>query len=179
MDDDLWDYERREVPEHLIENWLDFPLTPIEILPPHKDEPIVEETEENEQKWDWFQDINDRLRGSDHHSRYMCLLQAYLYDGNPKPRVVEIWNHDLVDKEEKIMGEVGHNGNFNNNVDGFVKRVFRFIKHHAWDVDDIQEWEFWYLNYDENLYKVTPTEEAYEKLMSTDDEIDLRKYDEE
>lgn len=167
MDDDLWDYREVDVPEFVIEEWLEFPLKKTMAYPPFKDNCIVEESEENKRKWNWFGEVDSRLRGGDKHSKYMCALQAFLYDGIVKPDVVEVWNHDLVDKEDRIMGEVGYNGQFDHRPRSFVKRVFRFLKSYSDQLDSPQEWEFWYLNYNRELYKVNPSKKAYSILVKS------------
>lgn len=178
LDEDLYEYDRVEIPDELIEEWWDFPYDPFEIQPPHKDEPVVSETEENQRKWDCYQDMHHRLRGKKNHTKLMLLLQAFLYDGDLRPEVVEVWHHDLVDQENKIMAEVGYNGTCSNGIRAFMKRVFKFLCDHGYELDDPRDWKFWYLNHDRELFKAELEPTAYEKVFNRDI-IDLRKYDEE
>lgn len=159
MEKDLYTSEQVEIPNELIGEWWDFPYDPFEIHPPHKDNPVVPETDENQRKWDAYYDIHSRLRGKKDHTKLMLLLQAFLYDSNLQSEVVEVWHHDLVDKEKKIMGEVGTNGTCSNSIRAFMKRVFNFQLNY--ELDNRREWRYWYLNYNLDLFKVELTDKAY------------------
>jgi hypothetical protein len=71
----------------------------------------------------------------------------------------------LVDKEKKIMGEVGTNGTCSNSIRAFMKRVFNFQLNY--ELDNRREWRYWYLNYNLDLFKVELTDEAY-KIIEDD-----------
>jgi hypothetical protein len=47
LEEHLYNCEKVEISEELIEEWWDFPYDPFEIHPPHKDNPVVPETDEN------------------------------------------------------------------------------------------------------------------------------------
>lgn len=113
---------------------------------------------------DGLDEMDAELKGDEEHSKLMLLLQNYLYEDQLNTEGIEKRHHDLLDREQKIMAEVGTNGLASNDLRDFLVRVFR-LHYNRREKSGISEWTHYYLNYNLDLYEVKITEEGCEVLI--------------
>lgn len=111
-------------------------------------------------------EIDMKLHGEVSHTQLMLALQYHLYD-ELRPTVVERRNYDLVDRENRIMGEVGCVNGKKSVFKGrseFVRRVFRFLLGHG-DIENRENWRFYWLPYESDfIYECRLTNESLRKI---------------
>lgn len=112
---------------------------------------------------DGLDKIDQELKGGKDHSKLMLLLQNHIYEDRLNTSGIEGRHHDLLDKENKIMAEVGTNGLASNDLRDFLVRMFR-LHYNRRETEGLSEWTHYYLNYNLELYRVELTNKGCEEL---------------